>query len=313
MLVFLLGGQVDSSIRDFCCLSAMGLFADLILQKVFFTSVLSIDMCRTALSDKAKHKRRHSKKHSSILFQHPISGPGMIGRTDGCTTSSVLAPIQQQQHGQKRPHQEEEESKRVKFLNFWARRRLIQRLFSLCMIVWISLFVYQTSLLDTIFKRPSFNPFPVPSSNPSQTTNDTSLAVNISAIFADESLLSPSQPQQEYQMSPPKEQKEQERKTPAVFKRLLHNTVVEPWEKLPYTHWPMLFGLYDISVYGRLVPHSSNTCNKSSTVTAFQVCYYPSSDPPISGDQSGQRQKTATSYGRGSCQGRAKCVFSGGN
>ena len=48
--------------------------------------------------------------------------------------------------------EEEKESKRVRFLNFWAKRRLIQRILVCCMIVWMSLLVYQTSLLETLFR-----------------------------------------------------------------------------------------------------------------------------------------------------------------
>ena len=48
---------------------------------------------------------------------------------------------------------QEREAKRVRLLNFWAKRRIVQKLFSICMIVWISLFVYQTGLLESaVFK-----------------------------------------------------------------------------------------------------------------------------------------------------------------
>ena len=41
----------------------------------------------------------------------------------------------------------------MRLLNFWAKRRIVQKLFSICMIVWISLFVYQTGLLESaVFK-----------------------------------------------------------------------------------------------------------------------------------------------------------------
>ncbi len=118
-----------------------------------------------ANGDVAKQRRR--RKH----FQHPISGPGMISSSTRTSaeghleeTSSVLAP--QIKSGIDNVlklmsytyrcfscrTEEEKEPKRVRFLNFWAKRRIVQRLFVLCMVVWISMLVYQTSLLETIFK-----------------------------------------------------------------------------------------------------------------------------------------------------------------
>ena len=35
--------------------------------------------------------------------------------------------------------------------------------------------------------------------------------------------------------------------------KLLHNPEYNPWKRLPYTHWPMLFGLYNMTLYGQYI------------------------------------------------------------
>ena len=215
-------GILDPSIQEFCQLLVMGLLSDFFLQMFFFTPVLALDMSRMSLSDAAR-KPTYKRKN---IFQHPISGPG-VKRISLDKQTSVLAP-------QCSRLVKEDESKRVKFMNFWTKRRIIQRLFSLCMVVWISLFVYQSSLLETIFKT-RFDPsLPLESAQsnisnqPSNLGNKKVIAkkLNISALIAD---IDPTQP-------------------PAPFKKLLHNDGNQ-WTRLPHTHWPLLFGLYNVSLY----------------------------------------------------------------
>ena len=83
----------------------------------------------------------------------PISGPGMKKTGVDGRQTSVVAP-------QCSTVVPEREAKRVRLLNFWAKRRIVQKLFSICMIVWISLFVYQTGLLESaLFKQLNSEPF----------------------------------------------------------------------------------------------------------------------------------------------------------
>ena len=45
----------------------------------------------------------------------------------------------------------------------------------------------------------------------------------------------------------------EERKEPQLLKKLLHPAPSTSWKRLPPTHWPMLFGLYNISLSGGYV------------------------------------------------------------
>jgi len=51
------------------------------------------------------------------------------------------------------------EAKRVKLFNFWARKRIIQRLFVLFMLGWISAFIYQAGVIEIILKSAQHDPF----------------------------------------------------------------------------------------------------------------------------------------------------------
>ncbi len=166
-------GILDSSIQEFCLLAVMGLLSDFFLQTFFFATVLSVDMNNIELRDAARARRSHHRadglsggpggdgtlsnggdaaaKRRRKHFQHPISGPGMISSSTLTSaegqqkeTSNVLAPQIQAE--------EEKEAKRVRLMNFFAKRRIIQRLFVLSMVVWLSMLVYQTSLLETLFR-----------------------------------------------------------------------------------------------------------------------------------------------------------------
>ena len=75
-------------------------------------------------------------------FLFNFSGPGLIKRLSN-DTSSVVAP---------NCNIPEVPSKRLKLMNFIGKHRIIQRLFLLCMVGWITIFIYQSSFLDTLLK-----------------------------------------------------------------------------------------------------------------------------------------------------------------
>ena len=220
---FLMGCFSDSSIQEFCLLAVMGLLADYFLQLFFFVTVLSMDMTTLELSDVLR-KPVHNKR----LFRTPVSGPGIFksGSKDG---TNVMAP---QCNGL-----EPKEAKRVKLLSFWARKRIIQRVFVLSMLVWCSIFIYQGEVLETVLKSIQLDPFmgphiqlpekDVPTSVPTTKTNIISAIMNLSS--------------------------EEAKMASTNFKKLQHNAEYAPWKGLPYTHWPMLFGLYNMSLYGQYI------------------------------------------------------------
>ena len=112
------------------------------------------------------------------------------------------------------------------------------------------MFVYQSTLLDTLYKTdrvPSFfineanSASNESSSNKSPEMFKSQKSVNISAIISETAEASPS-------MASTEESKSNQNS----FRKLFHGNSLL-WKRLPHTHWPMLFGLYNISLYGNFI------------------------------------------------------------
>lgn len=214
-------GILDSSIQDFCLLAVMGLLTDFYLQTFFFLTVLSMDISRSRMVD--AFEKPHLKS-----FQHPSQGPG-LKISDGSGGEWLVAPPLTTLAQNK-------VSRRVKLFNFWAQRRVVSRFFLVVMIGWIIIVIYQTGLVEILLKwarwLPGKDKSPVMETSEMSTAsiisdiNEKVSAENISSIFSahpSEGLKS--------------------------LSKLQHRDG-DYWRRLPYSHWPMLFGLYNISVYG---------------------------------------------------------------
>ena len=100
-----------------------------------------MDVARADLVDAVQ------KSSPSTLFEFPVAGPGIkISNAghEGIIAPSPNTPIPQKVH------------KRVKFVNFWTQRRVVSRFFIITMVGWITLFVYQTGLVENMFRKVSF-------------------------------------------------------------------------------------------------------------------------------------------------------------
>ena len=110
------------------------------------------------------------------MFQRPISGPGLV-RNNSNSGTNVMAPTcngSMYKREQSRPP----EAKRVKLFNFWARKRIIQRVFVLFMLGWISAFIYQAGVIEILLKSAQHDPFlgphvQLPEDGQTATENDT--------------------------------------------------------------------------------------------------------------------------------------------
>ncbi|TRY79121.1 hypothetical protein TCAL_05977 [Tigriopus californicus] len=241
-------GIMDPSIQEFSLLAVMGLLSDFFLQTFFFTTVLSMDMSFLELRDviqKPNYKRQE-------IFRHPVSGPGLIKKSVDHDTN-VVAP----QCSTLVPNVE---SKRVRFINFWAKRRIVQRLFVIGMIVWISLFVYQSDLLDKLFQ--STQQPDLPDDNDSeiitqryrpediQEPTQHDIKWNISETYPGIDSLALSKMISSPGAQPPNQNLNP--KSTETLNRLQYGPA-ETWKKLPPSHWSMLFGLYNMSLFGEYV------------------------------------------------------------
>ena len=214
-------GILDSSIQDFCLLAVMGLLTDFYLQTFFFLTVLSMDINRTKMVDLVQ-------KQNLRTFRNPMSGPGMKISTPGDGEWLVTPPITQTSRNKP--------SKRLRLVNFWAAKRVVSRLFIVVMLGWISVVIYQTGMVENIIKlakaglSDSRGGEKMDLSGLSSSSkgslmsaiNSRISAENISSIFS-------AHPASDGIKS---------------LSKLQHKDT-DYWRRLPYSHWPMLFGLYN--------------------------------------------------------------------
>ena len=215
-------GILDSSIQDFCLLAVMGLLTDFFLQIFFFVTVFAMDISRTRLVDAVERNRD---------FQRPVSGPGL--RIATRQTSEGLGLVAPSLSPRPSPV-----SRRVKLFNFWAQRRVVSRFFLAAMVGWISIFIYQSGLVETLMHGAGW----VPKNRPG--------GMDLSSIPKDGALMSAMHGRSSAENLSSIIASHSEGRKQESLARLQHRDA-DYWRRLPYSHWPMLFGLYNISVYGQ--------------------------------------------------------------
>lgn len=141
------------AIQEFCIFAIVGLLNDFFLQMMFFSTILAIDIRRSELSSE------NSKFHLSNIpplrkqqFTTTISNkkPNIFRskshpRLNGLTgPTNVIAPNSQTIATlTKIP-------KRLRLVHFWARTRIFQRAFMVWMVVWISMIVYNSGIIEHV-------------------------------------------------------------------------------------------------------------------------------------------------------------------
>lgn len=163
------------AIQEFCIFAVVGLLSDFFLQMFFFSTVLAIDIRRMELSSESQHHRipygpLHVAAYSRIplrQFYSPV-GAGLAGldkaRARGITRSKshpglselssssyptdVVAPPNSPPAVAKVP-------KRLRLVHFWASTRIFQRAFMVSMIVWITVIMYSSGMLEHVLQLSS--------------------------------------------------------------------------------------------------------------------------------------------------------------
>ncbi|KYM91676.1 Sterol regulatory element-binding protein cleavage-activating protein [Atta colombica] len=142
------------AIQEFCIFAIVGLLNDFFLQMVFFSTILAIDIRRTELSsENSKFHLSHIQTSRRQQFTTTItnrkphifrskSHPRLNGLSTGPT--NVIAPNTQNTHTlTKIP-------KRLRLVYLWARTRIFQRAFMVGMVVWISMAINNSGIIEHI-------------------------------------------------------------------------------------------------------------------------------------------------------------------
>merc|ERR1719187_1531149 len=124
----------------------------------------------------------------------------------------------------------------------------MSRFFIISMIGWISMFIYQTGLVENLFKKAGLLPV-------SDTVDiDIPNLANTSGLPVDQfhgAFMNALNKKNAENLSNiiSIQSSEGSRKTESLL-RLKHKQT-DYWKQLPYSHWPMLFGLYNMSLHGK--------------------------------------------------------------
>lgn len=238
-------------IQEFCIFAITGLFSDFFLQMFFFTTILGIDIHRMEISAEKTHTNfRNSLYQTHGLYDKiPTSYTRGMNRSKSHPRLSSHTNIvaSQSQTGEKKI------PKRLRLVNMWARTRFFQRAFMFWMVVWISIIVYNSGVIEHIIdmnwtKPNSKLPHEIPNKsaetiknvnsnkrNFNQTASSTLYDVNI----VDVNYVTQKVPV--YEMN----------RTNDLAK--LKHSEFAPWLRLSSQHWPAIFEKYNLSLTGSYI------------------------------------------------------------
>jgi len=244
-------------IQEFCILAIVGLISDFILQTFLFAPILSVDIHRAKLPSHHNHSTTYDQHnypyppfqtpmHPSSTPMRPYNPSGYLPRVksnpkmgdmNGClkksgSSVSVVAPSRSAPILVKIP-------KRLRLVYFWARTRFFQRAFTIFMVGWISVIVYESGIVarfDSSDTERMANILANQHSNKSVPFD--SITQNLSGTLNNSQL-----PWSSSNMSG----------TSQVTLQDLFRKNPYAWRKLPADHWQVLLGVYNFSLSGKYV------------------------------------------------------------
>lgn len=259
-------------IQEFCIFAITGLISDFFLQMFFFSTILAIDIHRMEISAEMSHS-----SFRNTLYQTPhkvapgtvgtvgVPRPGGLNRSKShprlTTTSSNTSAASQHTNvvaGQAPGTQERRIPKRVRLVNIWARTRFFQRAFMIWMVVWISMIVYNSGVVEhflevdtaksTTTTKVSSDSAPTVDSNFSgrwsQVRNHTQpSSVHVNSLLSSDSLLDVNYVTEKVPVSA---------NTTDELARLRHADFVSRL-RLSSQHWPAIFERYNMSLSGSYI------------------------------------------------------------
>lgn len=258
----------------------MTLLSDFVLQMLFFSTVLSIDILRKELSDIQRHRRQLQPGQQYLATNHNVTSttPGTDGRpfvtnavhphlrtrihssavSAKVTPTPVVAPSSYTHNRSSLGRV----PRRIRIVHFWARTRFFQRTFMVGVVIWMGVFFYKYAVVEN---------FAVHSASWSSGINDSTqiefpthpphenLKVSCSAGTNCVQSEEPALPK-EYLANSVKS--EASGSLPLAVKdgnemewlnRLQHPKNVDLWRRLSYRHWPDLLDIYNISLAGKCI------------------------------------------------------------
>lgn len=253
-------------IQEFCILAIVGLLSDFFLQTFFFATVLSVDVHRRKLSPDSTRDLGYAYPPlrtpihpASTGIQRIKSNPQLLSELNGTlkkvpsgASVSVVAPSHTTPILVKIP-------KRLRLIYFWARTRFFQRTFTIFMIGWISVIIYESGIVARFGHEPEDIAFPLHhQANIGLQQNATQIPLSL----LQSSHLKYGKPLIQVkggQLGLENETWSKSLQSNKIMKELYsHNPYI--WRRLTTYHWQVLFGVYNITLTGRYISILPSIC-----------------------------------------------------
>lgn len=137
------------AIQEFCIFSIVGLIADFLLQMLFFSTILSIDIRRME-NEVEKNSKFTNNLYQNYLYYNKSSNISKLGMNRS-KSHPRLSSFHTNIVANQTQVQDKKLPKRLRLVNVWARTRFFQRAFMILMVVWISMIVYKSSIIRNYF------------------------------------------------------------------------------------------------------------------------------------------------------------------
>lgn len=245
------------AIQEFCMFAVVALLSDFVLQMIFFTTVLSIDILRMELSEIQRHRRQLQPGQQYMATNHSVS-PVAAGEKPNASAHRNLRPRVAASKSTPTPivapssytHNRSASARmprRVRVVHFWARTRLIQRTFMVGVVIWMGVFVYRF----IIFEHLAATPY------------GWILSLNDSAQYHQQggkgscsegaNCAVPGVVEEALNRSHQEAQAQKDHPDVDSLSRLQHPKNFEFWRRLSHRHWPDLLAMYNYSLAGNCI------------------------------------------------------------
>ncbi|XP_077302118.1 SREBP cleavage activating protein isoform X2 [Arctopsyche grandis] len=296
-------------IQQFSIFMIVSLLSDFFLQMVFFTTVLGIDIRRKeALRENTSEFQLNRHMNQGKLFIQNFTGFSKIDfegnlnsghnfysssskiirskshpKLNGLTYqphTNVVANLHQNSTSLMVKTDEKKIPKRIRLVKIWARTRFFQRAFMVWMIVWISMIIYNSGIIENIFditdmgnhdakveynNNVSYNMsnktvtieeksklgdfVSIPKEN--QQKSNQSIELNVEHISKGGSSLNVETNFDKLDLENLELNPKMLNKTLLQHISLKHMTYPQPWLRLSEFHWSSILSQYNVSCAGR--------------------------------------------------------------
>lgn len=232
-------------IQEFCIFAITALFSDFFLQMLFFSTILGIDIHRMEITAEKTHTNFRNSLYQSLGLYDKVPAAYTRGmnrskshpRLNTAHTNVVASQTQST---------EKKIPKRLRLVNMWARTRFFQRSFMIWMIVWISIIVYDSGIVEHIIDWTG-NTKIHDSQNKSETKHFSN-KININqtpSMLYDVNLVDVNYVTQKIPVN------YEVNRTNDLAK--LKHSEFSPWLRLSSQHWPAIFEKYNLSLSGSYI------------------------------------------------------------